>query len=192
VTMENPLINIILQPIGNVSLEDLNWLKESLMKRMPILTRVTINIWSIQPPLIFYNWERMQYRADELALWLLEKYRGFLFPKRRLVLGIVNSDGYVEGLNFVFGIALPKKGVALVFTKKLRHRANEVLYRERLLKESMHEIGHLLGLSHCPDPKCVMSFSNSLADVDNKYAEFCKQCKAKIIRLLGRSDILHY
>lgn len=39
-----------------------------------------------------------------------------------------------------------------------------VLFFERTVKEAVHEIGHLKGLSHCPDSGCVMHFSNSLRD----------------------------
>jgi hypothetical protein len=28
--------------------------------------------------------------------------------------------------------------------------------------ETVHELGHLLNLGHCPNPRCVMHFSNSL------------------------------
>jgi archaemetzincin len=92
---------------------------------------------------------------------------------------IVDSDGYVEGLNFVFGIALPKEAVALVFNKRLLSEDGN-LYKLRLLKEVLHETGHLLGLPHCTDPSCVMSFSNSVLDVDRKKAEFCGRCKNKL------------
>lgn len=44
------------------------------------------------------------------------------------------------------------------------------------MKEAVHELGHTFGLVHCIDPKCVMFFSNSLADTDNKNTKFCKKC----------------
>jgi len=173
-------ISIILQPIGAIPLDDLLWLKEKLPQKFPFTVRVLINIWKNQPPLSLYDWQRMQYRADNMALWLSKLYFKLIEPLRTLVLGIVNSDGFVPGLNFVFGIALPSKSAGLVFTKRLSSK-NLNLYRERLLKESLHELGHLFGLSHCQNPYCVMSFSNSLSDVDRKKAEFCEQC-SKVLK----------
>ena len=47
---------------------------------------------------------------------------------------------------------------------------------ERLLKESLHELGHTYGLRHCPDYTCVMSSSNAVERIDLKSAEFCPNC----------------
>ena len=172
-------VEIILQPIGSVQTELVSWLIPQLKERMPIEVEILMNIWRLQPPLSLFDWRRMQYRADRLALWLHERYKEYVRPLKRLVVGIVDSDGYVEGLNFVFGIALPKEAVALVFNKRLLSEDGN-LYKLRLLKEVLHETGHLLGLPHCTDPSCVMSFSNSVLDVDRKKAEFCGRCKNKL------------
>ena len=46
---------------------------------------------------------------------------------------------------------------------------------ERILKETIHELGHTFGLKHCHN-NCVMRFSNSLADTDKKPVKFCASC----------------
>ena len=44
----------------------------------------------------------------------------------------------------------------------------------------LHEVGHaLFALRHCNNPKCVMSFSNTIFDVDRKSKEVCKNCKTR-------------
>jgi archaemetzincin len=118
-----------------------------------------------------YAAARGQYRAESL-LALLGGYS-------RHVLGVTHRDLYAGGLNFVFGIASPG-GACVVSTARLTAGADEELFRARLVKEAVHELGHTLGLEHCPDRSCVMHFSNSLADTDRKGEAYCRRCAARL------------
>jgi archaemetzincin len=51
------------------------------------------------------------------------------------------------------------------------------LFRQRALKEAVHELGHTWGLSHCSNVDCVMHFSNTLSETDAKAATFCERCE---------------
>ncbi len=98
---------------------------------------------------------------------------------------VIDDDGYVPGLNFVFGISELCGNIAIVFTERLKATyIGEIsditaLFYERLTKEILHELGHTLCLEHCPNRKCVMSFSNSIIDVDYKDARYCRTCIEK-------------
>ncbi|WP_236953667.1 hypothetical protein [Methanocaldococcus bathoardescens] len=46
--------------------------------------------------------------------------------------------------------------------------------------EFIHEISHVLGLMHCKNKRCVMSFSNSIIDVDLKDWKYCEKCLKKL------------
>jgi len=121
----------------------------------------------------FYDEEREQVRAD-----LLVEELARLLPPVTLVL--VDADAYVERLNFVFGVAKPGWG-GIVFLARLKpefygYPSEENLLLERLLKESVHELGHALGLDHCRNSRCVMRFSNSILEVDAKTPYFCTRC----------------
>ena len=111
-------------------------------------------------------------------------------PAPILVLGITDVDIYSAGLNFVFGSASTSEGVAVISLYRLNpgfyyqgrrpDLDDEGLLLRRARKEAVHEVGHLLGLGHCPDPGCVMSFSNSILDVDRKGEELCGRCRGLI------------
>jgi archaemetzincin len=122
--------------------------------------------------------ERDQYRAEPLLACVSAH-------AARHVLGITHRDLFAGGLNFVFGIAAPGAG-CVVSTARLDGGADERLFRARLRKEAVHELGHTLGLGHCGDPGCVMHFSNSLADTDRKCEAWCDRCAASAIRATGR------
>ncbi len=175
-------IDLLVVPVGAADHRDVLFLSEELPKRFPIRLVTYPSLWALQPPISAFDWARMQYRADVVNGWLYKVLAGAL-GDRRLGLGIVNADGYVEGLNFVFGLASPDLRVATVYVRRLESGASLETYRVRLLKEAMHEVGHLLGLGHCEDPGCVMSFSNSLQDVDRKEARFCERCSLALRRL---------
>jgi archaemetzincin len=103
-------------------------------------------------------------------------------PGTEFILGVTGVDLTVPGLNFVFGLADPRSRCAVISLARLypefygRPR-DPRLFKERALKEAVHELGHLLGLGHCPDPACIMFFSNSLSDTDRKGPGFCPRCR---------------
>ena len=130
------------------------------------------------PPGKYYDSSRKQFRADLVLRW----FASHRSSSEEILVGLVNSDGYVPGLNFVFGLADPSERIATVYLRRLYTSSNHVdnIFVERLLKEATHEIGHVLGLEHCSNPRCVMSFSNSILDVDYKTNLFCKRCVEKL------------
>ncbi len=126
---------------------------------------------------------RGQVNADHLLNYLEALAERRVFPQYGRYIFIIDDDGFVEGLNFVFGVARIGGKTALVFTRRLL-TADLNLFYERLLKEVLHELGHTLGLGHCLNRKCVMSFSNSVFEVDVKGPGFCEKCMTIIRRVL--------
>jgi len=106
-------------------------------------------------------------------------------PEDSVILGVTGVDLTAPGLNFVFGLADPPSRAAVISLARLypefygQPRAPR-RFKARAVTEAVHELGHLLGLGHCPDPACVMAFSNSLADTDRKGPGFCKPCREKL------------
>ncbi|NYZ73563.1 archaemetzincin family Zn-dependent metalloprotease [Candidatus Micrarchaeota archaeon] len=133
-----------------------------------------------------YRSGRKQYDAEAFL-----KEMGRLSEPGTRTVFIVREDMFSGPLNFVFGLA--SEDACVVATARLDPRfygkvddgkKAGALFKERILKEIIHELGHTLGMPHCDDKKCVMVFSNSLADVDNKGAGFCKNCQ-KLLKTEG-------
>ncbi len=107
-----------------------------------------------------------------------------------LTLGLISEDIYIKNMNFIFGLAHIAGKKVLISTYRLtrdpmlRDLPPEK-YRERFFKETLHEIGHILGLNHCQDKSCAMSFSSNIREVDEKLPRFCSICGEKLKR---RSD----
>lgn len=129
-----------------------------------------------------YNPQRNQYFSSQI----LKKLHQFIKPTREeKVLAVSDVDLYVPSLNFVLGEAELGGHFAIISLTRLHQSfyglpENKNLFLERTIKEAIHEIGHTYGLGHCPDPECVMHFSNSLMDTDRKKASFCFRCERKL------------
>ena len=105
-------------------------------------------------------------------------------PAGGLLLGITDFDLYKTSQRFIFGDADEQRRVAAVSIHRLRNEfygeeADENVLFQRTLKESVHELGHALGLKHCYNARCAMHYSNSIFETDNKMPHFCEVCEKR-------------
>jgi archaemetzincin len=170
-------VKITLKPLGNIAEEIMEELKDRVGGIFHCPVEIKAELGDLAQA---HNPERKQYFSSKLLASLRKAER------EERVVGIADVDLYVPRLNFVFGEADIDSRTAIVSLCRLRQEyyglaSDEALFLERATKEIVHELGHTFGLGHCPNNKCVMHFSNSLADTDLKEAHFCDKCRPKII-----------
>lgn len=163
-------------PVGDVEDSQIEALKQSLKA---VFAQEVTKGNGMALPKESWRGDRGQYLASSILSVLS-------LPKSGdRILGVVDVDIFAPELNFVFGQANVSGRRALISLKRLKQEfyglpSDESLFRQRTLKEAVHELGHTYDLGHCPDRICVMHFSNCLADTDFKGWKFCSVCRRKL------------
>jgi archaemetzincin len=171
------MIKIAIIPIGEADQTTLDSIARALRD---IYGSETVIGNAVPVPEKTYNRRRRQYHSTQILKALETLKPGGC----DIVLGVIDRDLYVPELNFVFGEADVLARIAVIGLPRLRQEfyglePDPGLFLLRAVKEAIHETGHTCGLGHCPDPRCIMHFSNSLGDTDAKEPGFCLACRNK-------------
>ena len=125
-------------------------------------------------------------RGQYLSTAILDQLAGARRPEWERLIGVSDVDLYVPDLNFVFGEGDARRRVAVFSLARLRPAGTYASARRQLVHraatEAIHELGHTYGLGHCTNPRCVMWFSNTLAETDRKGTAFCPIHAAELAR----------
>jgi archaemetzincin len=189
-------VEIILQPfLAELDYRTLNNLGNDISREFENV-KVTVVTPANEPNLVqlkkasSFDKHRNQWYSPKLLDWLFQKFRP---NKDTKMLFILDVDAYSNGLNFVLGEAFHEGGLGAIYLPRIKQEFyglkpdNELFYK-RMAKESVHELGHIFGFSHCQNPRCVMYFSNTLNDTDNKEKSFCQSCKKSNSRLFKQQE----
>lgn len=132
---------------------------------------------------------------DELALLrgrdqvdaraLLEQTAQLARHTREVTLGVTVRDIGLPVFTFVFGLAQDSGRAAVISLARLDPRfyglpADPSHTLERGLAEALHELGHVVGIKHCPNAACLMRFAATLAHADARGLAFCEACRRRL------------
>jgi archaemetzincin len=169
------MISLRIIPFGDIPKEIFDILTEELLYKFTALVDVSEQIGL---PKENFNSVRHQFLSERVLEFISNNFKG-------RTLGILDEDLYTGELNFIFGQAQMRGKAAIISIHRLKptfykNEADKDLLTQRVVKEAIHEVGHMLGLNHCNSSGCVMNFSNTIIDVDRKTKDLCDSCKNKL------------
>lgn len=120
--------------------------------------------------------------------WRAEKLLDFLGPRLPAdgyrILGLTAADiSTTKGDVFDWGILglANIAGTACVISAFRTHKGvGRDAARVRLAKVAVHEIGHTLGLQHCPTRGCLMEDAQGKVATTDREADLCDACRRRL------------
>lgn len=82
----------------------------------------------------------------------------------------------------IFGLGQHPGQCCVVSTFRLgKSKVEEKKFLDRFIKICCHEIGHNLGLPHCPTKGCIMQDANeTIVTIDEEKLDLCGDCKKQL------------
>ncbi len=163
-----------LLPVGTIDISLLEFLCAEIPRSLPVACKIFPFEFN---PAVAYHTERQQFHSSEI----LQQMQGLIQPSDWRILAVADVDLYIPILKYVFGEAQIGGPCAVVSVYRLRQEfygleRDDGLLRQRLLKESVHELGHTVDLSHCQDYRCVMASSHAVEWIDLRESALCDAC----------------
>lgn len=163
-------VSITIQPFSDLPQEQLDYVVKKLSK---VFTDIVI-FHKIELPSEAYYKPRNRFKADPIIEWLKSEA-----PSKNII-GITskdistpkgtNPDSGIMGLGEVNGYS------CVVSSYRLRKNNKN----EELFIVSLHELGHIFGLDHCPIQGCIMEDAKG-RNVLSTEKQFCPSCKKFLI-----------
>ena len=142
---------------------------------------------AVEVPAYAFDGHRRQYSSELILRSLVRRAPDDVFR----ILAVTDVDLFIPMLTFVFGQAQLKGTASVVSTARLCQEfyglpQSRELMLKRIAKESIHELGHTFGLTHCEDQSCLMSVAVSINQIDAKGEELCDDCSLLLNHLFPK------
>jgi archaemetzincin len=101
--------------------------------------------------------------------------------------GLTDRDLGTRMFTYVFGQAKQGGRAALVSVKRLDPQSyglwpSAAVVMRRVVREVLHELGHVSGLGHCKDCSCLMYFVATADSIDVRGESLCPACQGQETR----------
>ena len=166
------------QPLGPVPAGDLDLLERAVnaffqfrIERLPVESM----------PAAAYYLPRKRYRAELIIDALARQTPARILGVTALDISTTkdaHADWGILGLGTIGG----RSGVVSSFRCKMR-APNPRTPAIRLAKIAVHEVGHTLGLQHCPARGCLMEDANGSVLTCDRDTDLCPQCRDRLAGL---------
>lgn len=132
------------------------------------------------------------YQAHVLLEWL----DSLAIPSGGKVMGITEADIVTRKgdrpIWGILGMASLDGRCSVVSTYRMRRKwenggASDALVRDRLWKVAVHELGHTLGLDHCPKIGCLMEDGHGTVKTVDRDTALCDLCASRFAESLRES-----
>jgi archaemetzincin len=177
-----------LQPLGQYDREQLQYIRKEVQHffNTPVVILAERTI-----PAAFINTSKGErYSADSVIKWLAHTAPDSITK----VVGLTHNDifttikenGHVKEPAYkyavwgIFGLGYMPGRSCIISDHRIQ--TNDTLrFHHRLRTVVIHELGHNMGLPHCPTKNCIMNDANErIETVDKSADDYCATCKDRL------------
>jgi archaemetzincin len=165
--------SILISPVGELDIELIEAVAEKIKQVFGFSTETNPILQDLSFAL---DDNRHQYHSTAI----LDRLAANIPPHAVRVLAIAQVDLFIPILTHVYGEAQLGGAACVVSTFRLNEGRSGLnispKYIDRIVKETIHELGHTFNLRHCPEHTCIMHYCRNEEDVDRKSDQLCRYC----------------
>lgn len=174
---------IYLQPLGAaLTATELEYIEAALALYFPFPVR-RLAVEAL--PANAYYAPRQRYRAERL----LDYLEGRTPSDAQVVIGLTEADiSTTKGDVYdwgILGLATISGQQCVISRFRAQRGAKDATHvRQRLAKTVVHEVGHTIGLPHCPNYGCIMEDGKGSVLTTDHERDVCPECRARVGQLM--------